>query len=420
MTEKIDWKSLIEKFTKNTCTKEEFDQLLKLIDQEQDEVLTKQLRKHWELIENENESSEIDWDEKFSSLLSGARQGAPVISLYKNQRKVRSMKWAAVASILLLFSIAGYFLFDGKNNTPVEIAKTADKPVSPVNDVAAGGNKAILTLADGSIINLDSAKNGTLTRQGNIKIIKGEDGQLIYYVDKENSTMAGYNIISTPRGGRYEIVLSDGTKVWLNAASSLKFPASFNSKIRDVVLTGEGYFEVAPLIRKGGQGKVPFIVSVAFPLGDGRGMTVEVLGTHFNVNAYEDENSIATTLLEGSVRIEKEGSLNSKSQKVLLAPGEQADLTREGGLKINRQANIEEVVAWKDNNFEFNNTPVPVIMRQISRWYDVELDYKDPMPARRFTGKISRNVNLNQLIDMLKYTGINMKVENKKITIWKN
>ena len=112
--------------------------------------------------------------------------------------------------------------------------------------------------------------------------------------------------------------------------------------------------------------------------------------------------------------------MGCKPQKVLLAPGEQADLTREGGLKINRQANIEEVVAWKDNNFEFNNTPVPVIMRQISRWYDVELDYKDALPARRFTGKISRNVNLNQLIDMLKYTGINMKVENKKITIWKN
>jgi transmembrane sensor len=420
MTDKINWQSLVEKFTKNTCTKEEFDQLLTLIQQENDNALTKELRKHWEMAGDESAGSKINWEKKFSSLLNEARQGTPVMPLYKNQRKVLSMKWGAVASVLLLFSIGGYFLFNSKNNPPVEIAKTGDKPMLPANDVAAGGNKAVLTLSDGSTINLDSAKNGTLTRQGNIKIIKGEDGQLIYYVDQENSTMAGYNTISTPRGGRYEVVLSDGTKVWLNAASSLKFPASFNGKIRDVVLTGEGYFEVAPLIRKGGQGKVPFIVSVASPLGDGRGMTVEVLGTHFNVNAYDDENSIATTLLEGSVRIEKEGSLNSKPQKVLLAPGEQADLTREGGLKINRQANIEEVVAWKDNNFEFNNTPVPVIMRQISRWYDVELDYKDALPARRFTGKISRNVNLNQLIDMLKYTGINMKVENKKITIWKN
>lgn len=424
MTEKVNWQSLIEKFAKNTCTREELGQLLKLVEQEHDdEGLTKELRRHWEMPGTENENSAINWEEKFSLLLKEARrEEAPVIPLYINKRKTRSIKWAAVASILivLLFSVGEYLVFNSKKDRPVEISKTAESPGQQANDVSPGGNKAILTLADGSTINLDSAKNGTLTRQGNIKIIKDEDGQLLYYVDQENSAVAGYNTISTPRGGKYEIVLSDGTKVWLNAASSLKFPASFNGKIRDVTLTGEGYFEVAPLIPKGGQAKVPFIVSVASPLGDGRGMTVEVLGTHFNVNAYNDENSIATTLLEGSVKVIKEGSANSEAKTLQLQPGEQADLAKNGKFKINRNINMEEVMAWKDDNFEFNNTAISAILRQASRWYDVELDYKGPVPNRRFTGKISRNVNLNQLIDMLQYTGVNMKIENKKIIIWEN
>lgn len=408
MTERINWQSLIEKFTKNTCTKEEFDQLLKLVEQEEDEEgLTEELRKHWEMAGNENKNSAIDWEKKFSSLLTEVKEDIKVLPLYANKGKTWPMKWAAAASILLLFSVGGYFMFNGRNDTPVEISKTDEKPRQQTNDVSPGGNKAMLTLADGSIINLDSAKNGTLTRQGNIKIIKDEDGQLLYYVDQENSTIAGYNTISTPRGGKYEIVLSDGTKVWLNAASSLKFPASFNGKIRDVTLTGEGYFEVSKNV------SMPFHVKV-------NDMTVEVLGTHFNINAYNDENSIATTLLEGSVKVIKEGSANSEAKTLLLEPGEQADLAKNGKFKINRNINMEEVIAWKDDNFEFNNTAISVILRQASRWYDVELDYKGPVPSRRFTGKISRNVNLNQLIDMLQYTGVNMKIENKKIIIWEN
>ena len=408
MTEKINWQSLIEKFTKNTCTKEEFDQLLKLVEQDHDNAgLTEELRKHWEMSGNENESSAIDWEENFSSLLREASLDAPVIPLYTHQRKIRLMKWAAVASVLLLLSVGGYFSFYSKNEHPVEITKTIDKAVKRNNEIAPGGNKAILTLADGSTIDLDSAKNGTLTRQGNIKIIKGEDGQLLYHVDQENSAIAGYNTISTSRGGKYEIVLSDGTKVWLNAASSLKFPTSFKGKVRDVTLTGEGYFEVSKNV------SMPFHVTV-------NDMTVEVLGTHFNVNAYNDESSISTTLLEGSVKVKRTVSANSGSQIVLLEPGEQANLTKEGSLKINRHPDMEEVVAWKDDNFEFNNTAFPAIMRQVSRWYDIEVDYKGSIPERRFTGKISRNVNLSQLIEMLQYTGLNMKIENKKIIISEN
>jgi ferric-dicitrate binding protein FerR (iron transport regulator) len=200
-------------------------------------------------------------------------------------------------------------------------------------------------------------------------------------------------------------VLADGSKVWLNAASSLKFPASFTGKAREVILTGEGYFEVAK------NASMPFHVKV-------NNMMVEVLGTHFNVNAYEDESSVATTLLEGSVKIKKDVSAKSSSQSLVLIPGDQAELAKDGELKINHHANVQEVIAWKNDNFEFNNTPVTDIMRQVSRWYDVEIDYRGAVPIHQLTGKISRNVDLNQLIDMLKYTGINMKIENKKIIIW--
>jgi ferric-dicitrate binding protein FerR (iron transport regulator) len=421
MTEKINWEYLIEKFTKNTCTKEEFGQLLKWVEQDpNNEELTEELRKHWENAENESKSSSIDWEKKFSTLLDEASPEAPVIPLYNNQRKIRLMKWAAVASVILLISVSGYFGFYSENNAPVEIPKTTGRHMSSNKDVAPGGNKAILTLADGSVIDLDSAQNGTLTTQGNIKIIKGEDGQLLYYVDQESSPVMGYNTISTPRGGKYEVVLSDGTKVWLNAASSLKFPASFTGKTRDVALTGEGYFEVAHLTSKEGQGRVPFNVSVTSSIGDGKGITVEVLGTHFNVNAYKDENSVATTLLEGSVKVKKGASVNSESRSVLLKPGEQANLTSDDNFKVNRHANTEEVIAWKNDNFEFNNTAVTDIMRQISRWYDVDVEYRGSIPEHKLTGKISRNVNLSKLIDMLHYTGVNMKIENKKIIIWEN
>lgn len=422
MAEKINWHYLIEKFRKSTCTKEEFDQLLELVQQDQDnEGLTQELRNYWGKAKDENTSSTIDWEEKFSSMLREAKDKAPVIPLYRNKKKVRLMKWAAVASVLLLLSVGRYFSFN--NNPFVQISKTNDRPVKRNNEIFPGGNKAILTLADGSTINLDSAKNGTLASQGNIKIIKGEDGELLYYVDRQNPIVTGYNTIATPRGGKYEIVLSDGSKVWLNAASSLKFPTSFKGKARDVTLTGEGYFEVAHISSSPGGGReeaIPFIVTIASPLGDGSGMIVEVLGTHFNVNAYNDENSVATTLLEGSVKVKKAVSTNSDLQTVLLKPGEQADLLKEGSLKVNHSANLEEVVAWKDDNFEFNDTAIPAIMRQVSRWYDVEVDYKGSMPERRFTGKISRNVNLSQLIEMLQYTGVNMKVENKRIVIWES
>jgi ferric-dicitrate binding protein FerR (iron transport regulator) len=406
MPEKINWEYLIEKFAEDKCSKEEVDQLLKFVEENHESTeLTQALRNHWIASKQPRKHSGINWEEKLFTILNEAKNDTPVISLLKNPRRVWLKKWAVAASILILFATGAYFiLFNTKSDSP-QLSKAKQKSTEDIQSITPGGNKAVLTLADGSVINLDSARNGTLTQQGNIKIIKGEDGQLLYYVDQEGAAIKGYNTISTPRGGKYEIVLADGSKVWLNAASSLKFPASFTGKTREVLLTGEGYFEVAKNAFK------PFHVKV-------NNMTVEVLGTHFNVNAYEDERSIATTLLEGSVKIKKDIPAKSSSQSLVLKPGEQAELAKDGELNINHDANIQEVIAWKNDNFEFNNTPVTDIMRQISRWYDVEIDYRGPVPTHQLTGKISRNVDLNQLIDMLAYTGINMKIENKKIIIW--
>jgi ferric-dicitrate binding protein FerR (iron transport regulator) len=406
MPEKINWEYLIEKFAEDKCSKEELEQLLKFVEENHESTeLTEALRNHWIASKQPAKASGINWEEKLYTILDEAKSETPVISLLKNPRRPWLKKWAVAASILDLFATAAYFLFlNTKSQSPL-LSKNGQKPTGDIHSVTPGGNKAVLTLADGSVINLDSAKNGTLTQQGNIKIIKGEDGQLLYYVDQEGATMKGYNTISTPRGGKYQIVLADGSKVWLNAASSLKFPASFTGKAREVILTGEGYFEVAK------NTSMPFHVKV-------NNMMVEVLGTHFNVNAYEDESSVATTLLEGSVKIKKDVSAKSSSQSLVLIPGDQAELAKDGEVKINHNANVQEVIAWKNDNFEFNNTPVTDIMRQVSRWYDVEIDYRGAVPIHQLTGKISRNVDLNQLIDMLKYTGINMKIENKKIIIW--
>jgi ferric-dicitrate binding protein FerR (iron transport regulator) len=351
------------------------------------------------LTAKESNNSEAEWNEREEN------HSAPIALINTSRKTGYLKKWAIAASLLLFISSGSYFLFFGNNHLVGSGASVQGDDHQLAHDLPPGRNQATLTLADGSTINLESASNGTLSSKSGITIIKKADGQLLYDVSGKNSSGSGYNIISTPRGGKYEIGLADGSKVWLNAASSLKFPTSFTGNVRNVVLTGEGYFEVAK------NASMPFHVTV-------NDMTVEVLGTHFNINAYADEGSIATTLLEGSVKIKKMSAANSASQTVQLYPGERADLAEDGKFNIDHHANMEEVVAWKDNNFVFNNADISTIMRQVSRWYDVEVDYRGLKTTERLTGKFSRNVTLIQLMDMLRYSGVNMKIENKKIIIW--
>lgn len=269
------------------------------------------------------------------------------------------------------------------------------------HDVAPGGNKAVLTLANGKQIVLDSNANGLLAKQGNTQVINLSAGQLAYKSDQGQTganEIVQYNTLTTPKGGQYQIILPDGSKVWLNAESSLKYPAAFTGKERAVTLTGEAYFEVAENKDK------PFEVAV-------NGMEVQVLGTHFDVMAYENEKAVTTTLLEGKVKV-IQGS-NSE----LLKPGQAANFDKISQSLSVAAANTEQAIAWKNGYFDFRDATLKAVMRQLSRWYDVEVQYQGEIPVRRFTGEAPRNLNLSDVLKILATSGIHFTIEDKQIII---
>ena len=311
-------------------------------------------------------------------------------------RSINRTWWAAAASVIVLLSL-GYFFFK-KQDTP-QVAKILP-PAELLNDAAPGGNKAILTLGNGQTIILDSADNGTLSTQGSSIITKLADGQIAY---EGNNILSPneivYNTISTPRGGQYNLTLSDGSKVWLNAESSLRFPASFSGNERIVELTGEGYFEVAHDKEK------PFKVSL-------RSSEIEVLGTHFNVNSYEDEKNFKATLLEGSIKV------NNGTKSVIIKPGQQALINPSSGtIAINSNPNLEEVIAWKNGLFYFDNTDIKDVMRQVGRWYDLEVVFEGNVADRKITGKIYRNVNVSKVLRIMEALKIEFKIEGQTVTV---
>jgi len=254
-----------------------------------------------------------------------------------------------------------------------------------------------LTLQDGSKIVLNDVKDGTLAQQGNTKVVKLATGQLVYDKTGTASAKVLYNTMTTPRGGQYKLTLPDGTEVWLNAASSITYPTAFAGNERDVSITGEAYFEVAKDKSK------PFHVTSG-------NQTIEVLGTHFNVMAYADEDAIKTTLLEGSVKITE----NNEAQ--ILKPGEQATVDKNGGLKIS-VADIDDALAWKNGYFKFNRVNIKYIMRQLARWYDVDLVYEGSVPHDEFVGKIGRGENIEDVLHILELDHVHFKIEDKKIIV---
>ncbi|RQO72176.1 hypothetical protein DBR43_13250 [Pedobacter sp. KBW06] len=301
---------------------------------------------------------------------------------------------AAAAAILMVIGAGIYFY-----NSNTNLAPPVESKISQSNDIAPGGNKAYLVLADGKRIALTDAKNGTLAEQSGITITKKADGQLIYTISEQKAGNAsGFNTIETPNGGQYQVSLPDGTVVWLNAASSLKYPTSFaNSKQRKVELNGEAYFEVAKDKNK------PFYVR-------SKGQELEVLGTHFNVNSYTNEQAVRTTLFEGSVRVS-----NSGAQKVL-KPGQQS-VAQNKGLTVGT-ANLQEVLAWKNGYFDFNDEEIQSVMRKLSRWYNVDIEFNGKITAERFNGGISRYKNISQVLSLLSSTGaVRFKVEGRRVIV---
>lgn len=333
----------------------------------------------------------LEVDQQFLLLQNQIKSNAAEI----NTKAVIRPLWQkiTVAASVLLVLTAGilFYVQSNRQQQPLKTTRVLKKDVDP------GGNKAILTLADGTKIVLDNTENGTIASQGSTAINKTKNGQLVYdaSINPLSSTSdnqpVSYNTIVTPPGGQYQVILPDGTQVWLNAASSLRFPTAFSEQNRMVELTGEGYFEVAKDAGK------KFIV-------EANGTKVEVLGTHFNVMAYADESSINTTLLEGSVKV-----IKGNESKIII-PGQQARVKENIHVAI---ADINEAVAWKNGYFIFKNEDLQSIMRKISRWYDVEIKYEGQIPRESFGGKISRYKNVSEVLRLLELTGpVQFKIEN--------
>jgi ferric-dicitrate binding protein FerR (iron transport regulator) len=335
---------------------------------------------------------------------------APVRPIQKTNRN-KVLRWSIAASVILLTGTIIYFVNHSTNNriTPVPESQ---------KDIVAGGNKATLQLADGRIIDLAAAKNGLIDSTDGPDVLKTAEGQLSYETSKGSGK--GEHILSTPAGGQYAVTLPDGTRVWLNAGSSLKYPVVFGNDERVVELDGEGYFEVekAPSNspQGGGQLMIPFVVKLR------DGSRVEVLGTHFNINAYDDEAEMRTTLMEGKVRVVSgEPSVVSRE----LVPGQQAKVlnsVRDDGqvlITVMDNVDMDAAIAWKNGKFQFIDATIETIMRQVARWYDAEIVY-DGKVDYHFNATIYRSEHVSKLLELLEETGrVHFKVEGRRVVVMK-
>ncbi|EDM36272.1 putative anti-sigma factor [Pedobacter sp. BAL39] len=308
---------------------------------------------------------------------------------YPAQHKRLWPRVAVAASIVMLMGAGLFYYRYPQFSQQVNVVQ---------QDIGPGGNKAYLTLADGKKISLTDAANGAIATQPGMSITKTADGQLIYSIVQEHDgrAKAGYNTIETPKGGQFRVRLPDGTEVWLNSQSSLRYPTSFESlDERRVEFAGEGYFEVAK------DQAHPFIVK-------SNGQTVKVLGTHFNINNYADEQATKTTLLEGSVQL---------NGQTILKPGEQATLPASGKISIS-QIDVDEAVAWKNGRFNFADENIESIMRKLERWYNVEVSYEGTPPTETFTASIGRFDNISKILNKLSYTNhVHFKIKGRRITV---
>lgn len=382
---------LIEKYLSGTATDEE-----------------KQLLNEWyhsfndAEVELMTEETPQNFEERLKNKIMEA-----VNDLHETKTIKKYKRWyiPAAAAVILMAITTTCFLFISKpskwQSTRNEYAQS-----NRATDAAPGGNRAILTLPDGSTVVLDSVSNGVINQQGGIKVQKLQNGLVAYSKNNQSSANANnvvYNTITTPRGGQYQITLSDGTKVWLNAASSIHFPIAFTGSERRVEITGEAYFEVAK------NKAMPFKVKAA-------SSEIEVLGTHFNVNAYNDESYIKTTLMEGSVKVSVSATGGGYVSK-FLKPGQQASISRSQKIMISDNTDIEEVLAWKNGLFLYNGTDIHTILRQVSKWYNVDIEYKGSVNTH-FTGQLKRELFASKVLEKLALTGeVHFKIEGEKVIV---
>ena len=386
-----DLRELMELFLSNRITAEQHARLVTLMGEPGSEAILEIILK--ERFYGPADHTEDSMEEALQYLgrLKDRMNAVPASGAGRSLLRLR--KWAGwAAAAVLVFAVASAFLlFRDRDKTALPQA------VRFRNDVGPGGDKAILTLADGSRITLDSVRNGNLAVQGDALVYK-KDGALSYQA--VGTTKPVYNTVSTPVKGQYRLTLADGTGVWLDALSSIRFPTAFSGSDREVQVTGQVYFEVRA------DPEHPFRVRV-------NDETVEALGTHFNINAYKDEPAVRTTLAEGLVRVLRD------NDSVSLRPGQQAVSAPGQKLDVVGSPDVEEILAWKDGLFHFNGTNIEMIMRQVARWYGVAVLYRDKVP-KQFVGEIPRDVPLARVLSLLELTHhVHFAIEGQTIIVMK-
>lgn len=381
---------LLDKYLSGTATVADMREFWELM-QASDSVagIESQVWNYWQQVSSADDTGAAP--EIFAVIKDRARDWEQLDSFRHRQRRRRSFIVYTSVAAMLIISVA---IFIVTNN----VAERWKPGKVVVETIAPGGAKAILTLADGTVVNLDDAKDGMVAREGAASIVKSGKGEILYTTGS-NKIAAGMNKVATPRGGQYKIVLPDGTRVWLNAASSLEFPAVFVGKERKVTLNGEAYFEVASLKN------MPFRVNHSNAL-------IEVLGTGFNVKGYAEEGEVVTTLTEGSIAVKTAGS-----RSVLLKPGQQGVVSSDGGPVVLRDVNVQTYTSWKDGKFAFNGS-LGAIMRDIARWYDVTVAFKGNAEQKVFAGTISRDKALSDVLAILESTmSVKFKVQGRQISV---
>lgn len=386
--DKIYYQRLVQRYAENKASEEELEVFFHLLHQGKlDEWI------------NQSMNEDADIDDKPTLII-------------KLGRYIK-YNWGKLSAAAVIFTaVTCGFVFFQKSSPKSEALVVMHETVE---DVSPGINKAILTLADGQKVILDSASLGRLAIQASTEIINN-GGNLVYKdaFSPENSPASQvYNTLSTGRAETYSLTLSDGSKVWLNSSSSIRFPVVFSEKKRTVEVRGEVYFEVTT--KMNGTEKVPFIVDIKANDGFLKG-SIEVLGTHFNINAYDEESSVNTTLLEGSVRVVVP-DVKEQVSSVLLQPGQQSRSVNGEGILVFDNVNIDEAVAWKNGLFIMNNAEIASVLRQLSRWYDVDIVYKNGLPKGNINGDIPRNTSLSKVLKVLELSGVTFKIEGKKIIV---
>lgn len=377
---KKELENILKKYLEGTASPEEINFLERYLDYLEDQPGLSAI-----LSEAENKKIESrNWERL------NVQMDRPVHMITPN----RKWRWVAAASITLAMGLSGWYFFLNKNDQQQRIVQNN----VPLDIKPPETNRATITLTNGQTVYLDSAAVGSLAVQGTVKLIKLANGKIAYRTDSEGVIEKPvYNTLTNPKGSQVvDMTLADGSRVWLNAGSSVTFPVVFTGNERTVSITGEAYFQVASDKTK------PFRVTKG-------NMHVEVLGTHFNVNAYDDEKDIRVTLLEGSVRMK----LHEEAR--MLKPGEQARVS--GTLTIVKDVDVDAVMAWKDGRFKFSGVDMETIMRQAARWYDIDVEYRGKVVGT-LSGGVARNVNVSQLLHVLELTDkVRFEMEGKKVIV---